>query len=226
MIALYLGHFVAVMIHLPSHFYPNVSRAIKGYHRVNTVPVKESTWEAITVQALNRSNIPCLWKPGSHKSGADIHIQGSGYSLKTTKLLKKSINLSSYRLTQCNDIDQIVDEVDNVRNNFDEYWVLGRKECKSKISYHIFCIPSQKIKASNLRWQVKLNKDKTKMVGYTTNVKDGVQMEVVHSMASQLWIKLDLDQFQKYQMGKDIYVDLSTNKYDYIDLCSSSLTFL
>ena len=57
----------------------NFKKAINGYHMLSKEPLKESKWEEINTQILDKSNCTVLnTASGSHISGCDLTTQQMG----------------------------------------------------------------------------------------------------------------------------------------------------
>lgn len=198
-------------------FQSELIKTIKGYHLVSSCPIKEAVWESILAQTLSRCECKNTWKPGCHESGKDITIGDQGISCKSTKLAKKSFAISSYRMTLCNSGEEFTREIDLKRNNFSHYAILARQEKQSDISYNLYMIPAEEIKAASKSWTEHRNKDKSKIKKWTTDSDNGYYMSVVASMSNQLWIKVDRKKFDKFIVVKDINVTAS-NTLDYAEM--------
>jgi hypothetical protein len=198
------------------NFIDNLRKAINGYHMINNCPIKESVWESILCQVLKKVGINYEYTIGSHTPGQDITIDDDNIlSCKTCKETKKDLNISSYRLTKCKTIDDFVHEIDNVRANFTHYIILSRSENKTNITYNLYLIPSERIKAIDHKWETKYKKNKEISLWKTDN-KNGVQMSITPSMSNQLWVKLDKSQFVN---NKICTIEIKTNN-NILDYCS------
>ncbi len=181
-----------------SLFVDTLSKTIHGYHMINKNPIKESVWESILCQVFDRLVMDYNHKNGSHTSGQDIIIDDKTIlSCKTCKETKNCMNISSYRLTKCKTIDEFIHEIDIVRANFTHYIILSRNENDKALSYNVYLIPSETIKAGMHEWDIKYKSNKDISV-YKTNTVDGVQMTITPSMSNQLWIKLEKQHFKTY----------------------------
>ena len=162
----------------------------KDFHLVNIVPIKDVLWESILSQVLEEQKISYKWNCNSHQSGADIELITDAdkifrLSLKSTRSIsKKTIKVSSYRLTKCSCIDEVIYEIDHVRNNFDYYMILEREETQLNYVYRVLMIPSDVIKASLLSWHEKQNRNQTKQIGFSTNTCNGVKMDALFERLS------------------------------------------
>lgn len=190
-----------------ANFAIQVENTIRGYHKVSNTPIKEAVWENILSQALTRCKCNHISKHGSHESGRDIIIDGCGISCKSAKLTKQSFNVSSYRMTKCHTSDSIIDEIDNVRNNFTYYCILARDDSTNKLTilYSIYVIPSKVVKAAQKPWR-SVNDKNGKHQKWITDESFGYCMSVTKSMSNQLWIKFDRDAFEEYRIVQDMNV--------------------
>lgn len=200
-----------------SCFIDNLRKAINGYHMINNCPIKESVWESILCQVFDKMNIEFKYKSGSHTPGQDITIDDDNIlSCKTCKETKHELNISSYRLTKCKTIDDFVHEIDTVRANFTHYAVLSRNESETNITYSLYLIPAEKIKAKYHEWETKYKKNKEISL-WKTNQNNRVQMSISPSMSNQLWIKLDKLQFANHKICT-IEIETNNNILDYCSL--------
>jgi len=173
----------------------NIQKSIIAYQTLTRMPVKEANWEYVLHQAAERSKLPVLWTPGSHKSGADIEIDGKSYSCKTTRTASKTkhINISSYRLTRHasgTDPMKFIREIDEVRANYEHYALLVRTTSASSplevSQYHVYRIPSTKLKAHKLEWQ---RSEQGDWIGHGYEFS----MTIKKSMSYQLWLQVSKD---------------------------------
>ena len=75
---------------------------VKGYHMLNTDPIKEAVWESINAVVFKYSGIQIISQAcGSHSSGSDIETDSGKFSNKSAKYEGKcsKFSISSYRLT-------------------------------------------------------------------------------------------------------------------------------
>jgi len=210
----------------------NFKKCVKGYHLLNTSPINETIWEDLNSLIFSSSGIEVYSKSdGSHLSGMDIHSSVGKISNKSAKYSanKKSISISSYRLTKvcsekhCGTPEEIIQEI-NDRKNFDLYSFIVRDELSdpNNIGYDWFLIPSNYIplNPSSYQWQPTLGKRGKKIdtqIGWHTNEINGCKMTVTFSMSSQLWIHIDLNE----EIKNFIIASSSANKtplYNYIEI--------
>lgn len=201
-------------------------KTIKGYHLVNETPIKEAVWENILCTSLKRTNYKYSWNCGGHESGKDITVKHDAsygimediqLSCKSCKETRTHLNISSYRMTKCNTITDIITEIDEVRANFSHYAVISRLETDVDIEYSVYYIPSNKVKATSLEWTEKYDKKKSQISGWQTNESNGVKMSVTKSMSNQLWIALSKKEFSQYQILTGLKVS-KENVVDYFSL--------
>jgi hypothetical protein len=188
----------------------NFQKCVKGYHLVNSSPIKESVWEDINAVVLNESGFSITSQSsGSHKSGADLSCSLGNFSNKSSKYenSKTCFGISSYRLTKvCSEknpgnIDEIIAQI-NLRKNFTHYSIMVRNETPDEFEYDWYLIPAdyQKFNPINYKWTPTLGqrgKKKDSVVGWETDVIDGSQMSIVFSMSSQLWMNICITEDMK-----------------------------
>jgi hypothetical protein len=185
-----------------ARFVNNIRRSVIGYQSVLQgphIPIKEATWEFVLQQAAQKSRMKCEWTPGSHKPGADITISRKRYSCKTSRIAPNSDNvlISSYRLTKtvhgARGPQKFIDEIDNIRGNFDFYALLVREQSPSTdmISrYSVYQIPAARLKAASLKWDKEPN-------GNWIGVGPDYIMKIQKSMSYQLWMTVPLDYIEE-----------------------------
>jgi hypothetical protein len=191
----------------------NFEKCVKGYHLINTDPIKEGVWESVNTTVLQESGVNVTYQSnGSHSSGMDISCETFGnLSNKSSKYDKNTspdehahantFSISSYRLTKVCDaqtpgnIPEIIQEI-NKRKNFNFYSILVRDE-KEEFKYDWYLIPANHpaFSPESYTWQpsyAKIGPNKgTKQVGWETSAKeDGSKMKIQFSMSSQLWINV------------------------------------
>jgi hypothetical protein len=194
-----------------------LEKTIKGYHLINSVPIKEAVWENILSQTLKKCNCENVWNNGSHKSGRDFMIDNNGISCKSTKINSNSFSVSSYRMTLCNSGEEFTNEIDIVRNNFSHYLILGREESNNTLNYYLYVIPTEEVKAKNKIWETHYKLKTSNIQKWTTDSNNGYSMKVVSSMSNQLWINFDRTKFSKYCVISDVVVETETT-IDYASL--------
>lgn len=148
-----------------------LAKAMRAYHGLFGVPIKEATWELILAEAAAASGVSCDWSPGSHVSGVDVVVGGVAYSCKSTRRRlgrgapPKAIDISSFRLTKRSGSSaDLIDEIDVVRNNYDAYALLLRESRSTEngediVAYRVYSIPSSYLKAGALAWSQAANGD-------------------------------------------------------------------
>jgi hypothetical protein len=209
----------------------NFEKCVKGYHLINSSPINETIWEDINATILSSLRINIYSKSdGSHSSGMDINCSLGRISNKSAKYSnnKKSINISSYRLTsvcsekKCGTPREIIEEI-NKRKNFDYYSFIVRDETdKLNISYDWLLIPSTNfiLDPSSYAWEPtigKRGKNTNTQVGWNTNEINGCKMSITFSMSSQLWIHIEMtEEIKKFIVASAVVENKP--KYNYIDL--------
>ena len=208
----------------------NFQKCVKGYHLVNSSPIKESVWEDINAVVLNESGFSITSQSsGSHKSGADLSCSLGDFSNKSAKYenSKTCFGISSYRLTKvCSDkipgnIDDIIAQI-NLRKNFTHYSIMVRNETPDGFEYDWYLIPADypQFNPNSYKWTPTVGqrgKKKDSVVGWETDIIDGSRMSIIFSMSSQLWINICITEDMKK------FIIASTNvskvpKINYIQL--------
>lgn len=172
-------------------------------HRIHgePVPIKESTWEYICVQAAEAIQMSYEYDEGSHTCGQDMVLDGQIMSCKTSSITLTSgnVKMSSYRMTKCSKVADFIHEIDVVRKNFDYYlWLVRRETSKGKIvSYHVYMVPSTLFTAGKLVWSETNEASKSKVwSGWGSAYK----MQIVGAMSNQLWIDVPLRVLKQYEL--------------------------
>ena len=123
-----------------------------------------------------------------------------GISIKSSKIEKGKISISSYRLTTiCSDKnpgnpEDIVNEIKKRDSSYEYYSILAREELENNsIHYYWLLIPKNtkvfEIKLSNIRPKIgKFGKNKDNQVGWETD-----NSSIVFSMSSQLWFNFNFE---------------------------------
>jgi len=175
-----------------------LEQTIKGFHIINSNPIIERNWEEVFVQAHKMSSTTIDYKSGNHGSGSDCTIDGVSYSNKTSRIKNGKLSISSYRLTGCkNNLKAIINEIDNVRKNFDYYALLAREELEDKYIYRYYKLPCDFFMAKNFTWMKKYTR-RGKFSGWKTHIMKGIWLDVTECMSSQLWIHLNTSVIAKY----------------------------
>lgn len=199
-----------------SKFKEELEKTIRGYHMVSDAPIKEAVWESIMSQTLKRCDCENTWKLGGHESGRDIVIAGNGISCKSSKQTAKAFKISSYRMTTLSSSEEFVKEIDVNRNNFTHYCVLARSENAKSITYGMYMIPSDRVKAGEKSWSEQKNK-KGNTSMWKTDSENGYEMTVSVPMGNQLWVTLQRATYDEYLIVKDVIV-AKGNATDYASL--------
>jgi hypothetical protein len=210
----------------------NFKKCVKGYHLLNSSPINETIWEDINTLIFQSLGIEVYSKSdGSHSSGMDISSSLGNISNKSAKYAanKKSIDISSYRLTTCcsekvcGTPSEIIQEI-NRRKNFDYYSFIVRDETENidQITYDWLLIPSNHptLNPETYTWSPifgKRGKNKGAQVGWGTNEINGCKMTITFSMSSQLWIHIEMTDDIKKFIVATATTDKKT-KYNYIDI--------
>ena len=80
------------------------SNEFNGYHLICKAPVKEALWEEINKNIVSTFCNVSDEAKGNHKSGKDMQFDKYGISIKSSKIERGKISISSYRLTTiCSD---------------------------------------------------------------------------------------------------------------------------
>jgi hypothetical protein len=177
-----------------------LEQTIKGFHIMNSNPIVERNWEEVFVQAQKRADTSnsIEYVCGNHGSGSDCTVGGVSFSNKTSRIRNGKLSISSYRLTGCrNNLKAIVNEIDNVRKNFDYYALLAREELPDVYIYRYYKIPSHFFMAKDFTWAKKYTR-KGKFSGWKTHALKGIRLDITECMSSQLWIHLNTHVIAKY----------------------------
>lgn len=206
------------------------TRCVKGYHLLNSEPIKEAVWEDINVQILEAAGCSIASQArGSHRSGADISCSLGDFSNKSAKydVSGSSFQISSYRLTAvCSDKQpgapaDILAEIQK-RTNYTYYSIVVREEKEESYRYDWYLIPSDypALKASAYTWSPttgQRGKNKGAQVGWSTNEINGSSMSITFSMSSQLWLSVKVtDELKSFIVGST--EGSKKRKYNYIEL--------
>ena len=193
---------------------------LSGYHLINKEPCKESVWEEINRNIVNKYHITSDHANGNHLSGKDNKFGIWNISNKTSKLNNNIVNLSSYRLSsQCNEkncgsIGNIKDEIIKRDSSFDYYSLLIRDEKDDNIiKYYWYIIPRDYylFDVNKYDWSPKIGKNGKKkdcQVGWQSKY-----MDITFSMSSQLWYHFDIALIEKYLITS---IDINKNNYNNI----------
>ncbi len=201
----------------------NFKKCVENYHLINSSPINETIWEDINSLIFSHSNIEIYTKSnGGHSSGMDINCSLGKISNKSAKYTKnkQTFSISSYRLTRCHTLDEILTEIDK-RKNFDYYSFIVREEQETSLSYDWFLIPSS-CDIFNPRiytWKPligKKNCTKDKQLGWETNEINGCKMCIRYSMSSQLWIYIETKNLLNYIIANCVVN--KEPKYNYLSI--------
>ena len=197
----------ASSILLKTHF----TNAVRGYHLINSQPIKECVWEHINALSLKKCGYEFKSEScGSHSPGCDIDCTLGRFSNKSTKYENDKGNtfkISSYRLTTvCSDSnvgtpETLINEI-NGRKNFSHYSVLVRSELPNSLSYDWYVFPSDHtlFNPASYEWVPSFGKKGKKtgvQIGWKTNEMCGSSMSVSFSMSSQLWVSVHVTEEMK-----------------------------
>ena len=204
---------------------PQFTSVIKGYHMINTTPIKESVWEEINCDIVRDRCIIADQANGNHTSGKDNRFDNINISNKSTKQNGDTINISSYRLSSvCSDKNNgssqdILNEIEKRDKSFDYYSILIRDEKEnSNIIYKWYIIPKDchLFKIDSLTPKLgKIGKKKDKVVGWKSKY-----CSITFSMSSQLWFHFNIEDIQKYKICQT-EVDNSKTKLNYSQIYHS-----
>lgn len=178
------------------------------------IKITDLVLEELISFALEDSNHEHLYESGSHSKGKDISFEENGKSVKSAKASKTEISISSYRLTRFeNNLDEMKSFIDN-NKNFDSYFVLSRDDNNTHIKYTFYILPSDIFLASNMEW-IEIKNKKGKFTGWKTINNNNIELSIIESMSSQLWIKLNKDYIKEYisfEIEKEIS-ELGRNRF-------------
>lgn len=212
------------------------SLCVKGYHMLNTDPIKEAVWESINSLVFKYSGIQVVTQAcGSHSPGCDIETDRGKFSNKSAKYEANgtAFSISSYRLTSVTNaenpgsLDEIFQEI-NKRKNFDYYSVILREDTgNGGFKYDWYMIPSAygPFNPSNFVWVPtigKRGKNSGKQVGWSTASSTAGSMSITFSMSSQLWINLKVTEEMKSFIVATASYDGESPQMDYVTLAQNS----
>lgn len=204
---------------------PQFASVIKGYHMINTTPIKESVWEEINCDIVRHICTIADQANGNHKSGKDNRFDNINISNKSTKQNGNNISISSYRLSSvCSDnhngtSQDIINEIEKRDKSFEYYSILIRDEKEdSKILYKWYIIPKNchLFKIHSLTHKIgKIGKKKDKIIGWQSDY-----CSITFSMSSQLWFHFNIEDIEKYKICQT-EVDNSKPKLNYSQIYNS-----
>ncbi len=166
--------------------------------RSTIAPVDAGRWEEIVFHALKdmgekyNGGLP-EWRVGSHAPGADIRTDSFGLSIKSGAIKDEKIVISSYRLTRFSNLKEMTAFIDGGGKNFDLYLCCARMDKKDgSRAYTIFAIPADVFTATKLTWTESFGKRSGVTSGWHGVSKNGVVVDIVKNMSSQLWMQIPL----------------------------------
>ena len=173
-------------------FRSSLENNTRGYHLTCKTPIIEKNWENVLMSSLKALNEPIVYVANTHESGRDCTVGNIPLSLKTCKMTKKTIELSSYRLTGCGgDITRIDEEIKRRDTSFRYMFVCSRSVRNNIIHYYMYVIP-RTFFDREFRWSTFYKKNGT-MAGWCTDTIDGMSFRVIRCMSDQLWMSIDID---------------------------------
>ncbi len=172
--------------------------------------VNADAWEEVLYFSLRKMGENPEWTLGSHAKGADIKTKKFAISAKSGKISNGNLEISSYRLTRYENVEQMADFIDDGKN-YDFYLCCARtKIAEGGRRYVIYRVPADVFSAKNAKWEdMKLANGKVS--GHRCNAKNGVCAKIVTKMSSQLWLSIPLSlcekilevEYSKEQIGSD-----------------------
>jgi hypothetical protein len=201
---------------------------ILGYHLICESPIKESVWEEINCNIVDKYCNVIKNITGSHLSGRDNIFDNWKISNKTGKIdNNKKIAISSYRLGKvCNiknvgTTESIITEIIERSKSYDYYSILLRDENKINIiTYFWFIIPKNYTVFNNtyklLPMMGKTEKNKDKQLGWKSKYAS-----ISFSMSSQLWFNFNFNDIKQFLLHS-VDVNKDSKKYTYSDLYNLS----
>lgn len=199
---------------------------LKGYHMINSIPIKESVWEDFNCKFISGECVIRDEANGNHKSGKDNKFDNWNVSNKTIKIGKDLINISSYRLSKvCSNKNignktNIIEEIRKRDGSFEYYSILAREEIitlnELLINYIWYIIPkSYYIFQLDNELEHKFGKqgeNKNTITGWKSKYFD-----ITFSMSSQLWYRFNKNLIDKYKIH-EVLINNSNNKISYSDI--------
>ena len=155
------------------------------------IRITDKVLELITHKSERKCGRNSLWESGSHSPGRDQEVNGVSVSSKSAKLSKNNFQISSYRLTQCETIEDFVNEIKKRDESFTKYLVCLTEEINNKHIVRWGFIEKDKANISNAEWEYTYKKDGT-LTGLQS--LDG-KFKIVFSMSKQLWLSFTLSDF-------------------------------
>jgi len=208
---------------------------VKGYHMLNSEPIKEAVWESVNSLVFKYSGIQVVTQAcGSHSPGCDIETDKGKFSNKSAKYdgKCKEFSISSYRLTSVTSVtnpgtpDDFCAEI-NKRKNFDYYSIILREELPNKgFKYDWYLIPSdhEGLNPSSFSWIPtigKQGKNIGKQIGWNTTSSEQSSMKITFSMSSQLWMNVKVTEDIKQFIVSTATYDGETPQIDYVMLAKA-----
>jgi len=156
------------------------------------IKITDLVLEELITFALEDSDNTYTYNSGSHTAGRDIEALEDNASVKSAKVTKDILEMSSFRLSRYkNNLPNMIEFIDNEGKNFEYYYVLARNENKEKISYSFYILPSNIFESKSMTWEEYKS-------GWRTTDDSHVKLRIVKNMSSQLWITLKLKNIEKY----------------------------
>lgn len=180
-------------------FGKNLIEEVVAFSHVSCATISGVVWEERIVNALLAMGLEPKWKMGSHRSGTDIEVLDFKFSVKSQKIEKGIFTLSSFRTTKFKKLEEKIYFIDNPGKNFTHYLILSQEVNKDDITYLVYMVDADFIKASDFEWKCTLGKTEKTMksfMGWETKWKNGVQLRIVKSMSDQLWVYIEKERLE------------------------------
>lgn len=175
-----------------------LTKLLKFYSKISIFPIKAETAEELLYTVFKKMGEKPRWDQGSHKPGADIWCKSFDISVKsgTIKKTEDVVQISSYRLTRFDDLEEIKDFLTNDKN-FDIYICVAREEFIEKRIYRVFILDKDVFNAKDAEWTetfIQNGKRKGKSSGWRGKSPNKVIGNIHKSMSNQLWLEIPLSE--------------------------------
>ncbi|MEM0325719.1 MAG: hypothetical protein QW733_01625 [Desulfurococcaceae archaeon] len=194
---------------------------IKFYTSIHMIPITADNWEELVwaTLAFMYGEEKIDWTPRSHRD-TDIIVKVNNYHyriglkagvIKRNKKGQEFLELSSFRLTTYEKLEDKLQDAYNRNKKNDFYLICGRLEEASAIEYRVYIIDSQHLFPSLMcnpdLWQLD---SKAKKWVFTQHQSLGfARVEIIRKMSDQLWYEIPV----KHQNLKEL-LKIRVNRRD------------
>jgi hypothetical protein len=169
-------------------------KLIKYKTKITVVPIKAMSWEEIIYTVLIYMEKKVVWSPGSHSKGIDLEIILNGENLnisaKAGKITRKTLSLSSYRLTRFGYLGDMLQFIRENAKMLDVYLICARHETKKELIYNIFRIDSKYLIPAKMLDPINWKETSS---AWNLHFDVGFQARIVKKMSNQLWYSIPID---------------------------------